>query len=61
MTRKEFHKRLLITSLLLGLVLPLTNVPVASSLNQTKKAAAAEPAVMTFTEALFEYLRERNG
>lgn len=50
MTRKEFHKRLLITSLLLGLVLPLTNVPVASSLNQTKKAAAAEPAVMTFAE-----------
>ena len=50
MTRKEFHKRLLITSLLLGLVLPLANVPVTSSLNQTKKAAAAEPAVMTFAE-----------
>ena len=42
MTRKEFHKRLLITSLLLGLVLPLANVPVTSSLNQTKKAAAAD-------------------
>ena len=42
MTRKEFHKRLLIASLLLGLVLPLANVPVTSSLNQTKKAAAAE-------------------
>ena len=41
MTRKEFHKRLLITSLLLGLVLPLANVPVASSLNQTKKAAGS--------------------
>ena len=50
MTRKEFHKRLLIASLLLGLVLPLANVPVTSSLNQTKKAAAAEPAVMTFAE-----------
>lgn len=50
MTRKEFHKRLLITSLLLGLVLPLANVPVTSSLNQTKKAAAAESAVMTFAE-----------
>lgn len=50
MTRKEFHKRLLITSLLLGLVLPMANVPVTSSLNQTKKAAAAEPAVMTFAE-----------
>ena len=50
MTRKEFHRRLLITSLLLGLVLPLANVPVTSSLNQTKKAAAAEPAVMTFAE-----------
>ena len=50
MTSKEFHKRLLITSLLLGLVLPLANVPVTSSLNQTKKAAAAEPAVMTFAE-----------
>ena len=50
MTRKEFHKRLLITSLLLGLVLPLANVPITSSLNQTKKAAAAEPAVMTFAE-----------
>lgn len=50
MTRKEFHKRLLITSLLLGLVLPLANVPVTSSLNQTKKAAAAEPAVMTFAK-----------
>ena len=32
MTRKEFHKRLLIASLLLGLVLPLANVPVTSSL-----------------------------
>ena len=50
MTRKEFHKRLLIASLLLGLVLPLANVPVTSSLNQTKKAAAAESAVMTFAE-----------
>ena len=50
MTRKEFHKRLLIASLLLGLVLPLANVPVTSSLNRTKKAAAAEPAVMTFAE-----------
>ena len=50
MTKKEFHKRLLIVSLLLGLVLPLANVPVTSSLNQTKKASAAEPAVMTFAE-----------
>ena len=41
MTRKEFHKRLLITSLLLGLVLPLANVPVTSSLNQTKKGGGS--------------------
>lgn len=33
-----------------GLVLPLANVPVTSSLNQTKKAAGSEPAVMTFAE-----------
>ncbi len=50
MTRKEFHKRLLITSLLLGLVLPFGKCTGNIIIKPDQKSGGSRAAVMTFAE-----------